>query len=77
MRGGGSPGDSTGVLETFLAAGLKDACVLYIVDPAAVEQCYEAGIGTELELEVGAKSTPLQGRPVKMKARVAALGDLA
>jgi len=73
--GGGSPGDSTGVLETFLAAGLKDACVLYIVDPAAVEQCYEAGIGTELELEVGAKSTPLQGRPVKMKARVAALGD--
>ena len=31
--GGGSPGDSTGLLQTFLAADLQDACVLYIVDP--------------------------------------------
>ncbi len=33
--GGGSPGDSTGLLRTFVMAGLEDACVLYIVDPAS------------------------------------------
>ena len=73
--GGGSPGDSTAMLHTFLAAGLQDACILYIVDPEAVAMCQEAGIGATLELAVGAKSTPLQGRPAKMRARVEALSD--
>jgi microcystin degradation protein MlrC len=31
--GGGSPGDSTGMLSTFLEAELDRACVLYIVVP--------------------------------------------
>ena len=73
--GGGSPGDSTGMLKIFLAQGLQDACILYIVDPESVAQCHAAGVGAELELAVGAKSTPLQGTPVKMHARVAALSD--
>ena len=64
--GGGSPGDSTGVLQTFIEAGLEDACILYIVDPEAVEACQEAGVGATLTLDVGAKSTPLQGQPVRM-----------
>jgi microcystin degradation protein MlrC len=73
--GGGSPGDSTGALRTFLEADLQDACVLYIVDPEAVAQCTQAGLGATLTLDVGAKSTPLQGEPVRMTAEVAALSD--
>ncbi len=73
--GGGSPGDSTGALRTFLEADLQDACVLYIVDPEAVAQCTQAGLGATLTLDVGAKSTPLQGDPVRMTAEVAALSD--
>jgi len=73
--GGGSPGDSTGVLRTFLDAGLTDACVLYIVDPEAVAQCQQAGVGNTLTLDVGAKSTPLQGEPVRMTATVIACSD--
>ena len=73
--GGGSPGDSTGMLKAFLDAGLQDACILYIVDPEAVALCQEAGVGAELELTVGAKSTPLQGKPVPMKAQVVTLSD--
>ena len=73
--GNGSPGDSTGMLRTFLDQGLDDACILYIVDPAAVALCQRAGVGAELELEVGAKSTSLQGKPVKMRAQVAALSS--
>ena len=73
--GGGSPGDSTGVLQTFIEAGLEDACLLYIVDPEAVSACQEAGVGATLTLDVGAKSTPLQGQPIRMTAEVVALSD--
>ena len=73
--GGGSPGDSTGVLRTFIDMQLQDACVLYIVDPEAVARCQEAGVGSRLTLEVGAKSSPLQGTPVPMEVKVVALAD--
>ena len=73
--GGGSPGDSTGMLQTFIEAELEDACILYIVDPEAVHACREAGVGATLTLDVGAKSTPLQGEPIRMTAEVIALSD--
>lgn len=73
--GGGSPGDSTGVLRTFIDMRLEDACVLYIVDPEAVALCREAGVGSRLKLEVGGKSSPLQGAPVPMDVEVAAIAD--
>jgi len=73
--GGGSPGDSTGVLRTFIEAGLSDACILYIVDPEAVNLCEQAGEGAKLELEVGAKSSPIQGDPVRLNAEVVKLSD--
>lgn len=73
--GGGSPGDSTGVLKTFIEAGLEDACLLYIVDPEAVTQCQQAGVGATLTLDVGGKSSPLQGEPIGMTAQVVSLSD--
>ena len=33
--GGGSPGDSTEILHTFLELGLQDSLLLYLVDPEA------------------------------------------
>ena len=73
--GGGSPGDSTGVLKTFVEAGLQDACVLYIVDPETIAQCHQAGVGATLTLDVGGKSSPLQGEPVPMTVEVMGLSD--
>jgi len=73
--GGGSPGDSTGMLQTFLDAKLDRACILYIVDRQAVAQCMDAGVGAMLDLEVGAKSSPLQGKPCKMRVEVVTVGD--
>ena len=73
--GGGAPGDSTGLLRTFIDEGLKEACLLYIVDPEAVRACENAGAGGKLTLAVGGKSTPLQGEPVEMDAEVMALSD--
>lgn len=73
--GGGAPGDSTGMLQAFVEAELVDACILYIVDPEAVKECQQAGVGAEVDLAVGAKSNPLQGQAVSMCARVEALSD--
>jgi microcystin degradation protein MlrC len=73
--GGGSPGDSTGMLRTFVEAGLNDACILNITDPESVERCHTAGIGAVVTLDVGGKSSPLQGVPVRMTAVVKALSD--
>lgn len=73
--GGGSPGDSTGMLRAFVDAGLKDACVLYIVDPESVAACHDAGPGATIDLQVGGKSAAVQGEPVPMRARVVAVSD--
>jgi microcystin degradation protein MlrC len=73
--GGGAPGDSTGMLRTFLEAGLRDACVLYVVDPESIALCREAGVGASVPLQVGGKSSPLQGAPVPMTAEVIALSE--
>ena len=73
--GGGSPGDSTGMLKYFIEAGLQDACLLYIVDPEAIAACHRAGVGATLTLDVGAKSTPAQGQPIRMNAEVIALSE--
>ncbi len=73
--GGGSPGDGTAMLRAFLERRLQKACILYIVDPEAVAACRAAGVGASVELDVGAKTTPLQGRPVRLTAEVMALSD--
>lgn len=73
--GGGSPGDSTGMLRAFVDAGLRDACVLNITDPESVRKCHAAGVGATVALDVGGHSSPLQGKPVRMNARVVALSD--
>ena len=52
---GGSPGDSTGLLRTFIERSLTDACVLYIVDPEAALECHRVGPGVTLSMALGGK----------------------
>jgi microcystin degradation protein MlrC len=73
--GGGSPGDSTEILRTFLELNLQDAVLLYIVDPEVVEVAYAAGVGRKIAVAVGGKSDPIQGPPVLMEAEVMALSE--
>lgn len=73
--GGGSPGDSTEILRTFLELGLTDALILYIVDPEVVDEAHAAGIGARVDVSVGGKSAAIQGPPVRMNAQVKALSD--
>lgn len=73
--GGGSPGDSTEVLRTFLELGLRDALLLYMVDPEVARQAHAAGPGQTIQIRLGGKSSPVQGPPVEGEAQVIALSD--
>jgi len=73
--GGGSPGDSTEILQTFLDLKLQDALILYIVDPAVAHAAHATGVGNKLSIPVGSKSSPIQGTPVLMDAEVMAVSD--
>jgi microcystin degradation protein MlrC len=73
--GGGSPGDSTEILQTFLELKLTDALILYMVDPDVAKAAHAAGVGQKLKIAVGGKSSPVQGSPVQMDAEVMAVSD--
>ena len=73
--GGGSPGDSTEVLRTFLELELEDALILYIVDPEVAVHAHQAGVGAKISVEVGGKSDSMQGPPVAMRAEVVAVSS--
>ena len=73
--GGGSPGDSTEVLRTFLEMGLTDALLLYMVDEQVAQQSHAAGIGSRIPICIGGKSSPIQGAPLNVEAEVIALSN--
>lgn len=73
--GGGAPGDSTEVLRAFVDRDLRDALVLYMVDPEAAARAHAAGVGGQFHVELGGKSHPVQGPPVPMDVEVVALSD--
>jgi len=72
--GGGGPGDGTALLAELVARGV-DGAVVPLVDAPAVAAARAAGVGAELELELGARSDELHGRPVPVRAVVRSLGD--
>jgi microcystin degradation protein MlrC len=73
--GGGSPGDSTEVLRTFLEMRLQDALLLYMVDHDVAQQAHAAGTGSQINVCLGGKSDPVQGPPIEAEADVLALSD--
>ena len=73
--GGGSPGDSTEVLRTFLDLDLQDALLLYLVDPEVAQQAHAAGVGSRIQTSLGGKSSPVQGAPIEVDAEVVAVAD--
>ncbi|HJN09428.1 MAG: M81 family metallopeptidase [Pirellulaceae bacterium] len=73
--GGGSPGDSTEVLQTFLDLALQDALILYMVDNQVAVQAQRAGVGNHITVSLGGKSSPVQGQPVQADAEILATSD--
>ena len=68
--GGGAPGDTTHVLKALIGAGIRNAAVVPIWDPLAVDICFQVGVGTKLALRIGGKLEPHSGPPLDAEAEV-------
>jgi microcystin degradation protein MlrC len=72
--GGGSPADSTILLEAAQRLGVR-SYLQTLRDPQAVAQCIAAGVGATISLEVGGKTDDLHGRPVAVTGTVRRISD--
>lgn len=73
--GGGGYSDSTGLLRGMIDAGLANAAMSSIVDPAAAGACHRAGAGATLTLEIGGKTDAKFGAPLRLTGTVERLSD--
>ena len=74
--GAGGLGDTTHILRAILEKGISGAAIATITDAESVEKCIEAGVGADIELELGGWSAPeYSGGPLKVKAYVKKLSD--
>jgi microcystin degradation protein MlrC len=74
--GAGGAGDGTHLLQEILRQGVKSAFI-QMYDPISATKAFEAGVGSTVSLEIGARSSPLYGTPVSVKGIVAVLSDAA
>jgi microcystin degradation protein MlrC len=72
--GGGSPADSTVLLEAARRLGVR-SYLQTLRDPDAVSACVAAGVGSTISLEVGGKSDEMHGRPVAVTGVVRCISD--
>src|SRR5262245_37875531 len=73
--GSGSPGDSVHVLEHLLAGGVRERCLVTVVDAPAVARAIAAGVGADVATAVGGTLDPRYNRPVAITGRVRILSD--
>ncbi|GJM27620.1 MAG: microcystinase C [Cyclobacteriaceae bacterium] len=67
--GGGGSGDGTYLLHEILKQKVKSAFV-QIYHPEAAVKAFEAGVGANITLDVGAWSSPINGQPVNITGQV-------
>jgi microcystin degradation protein MlrC len=72
--GGGSAQDGTVLLEALLDAGVEDAAVAAIYDPAAVDAAADAGVGGAVTVDLGGH-TEANGDPIAVEGTVRLLSD--
>lgn len=67
--------DTTFVLRELLKQGAEDAAHPLLYDPEAVKVCEEAGIGSQVRLAVGSRSSDRAGGPVNLVGTVKWVGE--
>ena len=73
--GGGAPGDGTHLLRAMIEAKLDEACFGFIVDPQSTAAAHTAGVGANVELDLGGRYDDLHGAPLQISGKVRALHD--
>jgi microcystin degradation protein MlrC len=72
--GGGSPGDGTLLLHALVRHGASRSLVS-LCDPVCVQKAARAGVGRDVQLEMGGKADALHGEPLAATVRVRGLYD--
>lgn len=72
--GGGSPADSTHLMQAIRRHGVNNAFVC-LYDPESVAQAAAAGIGSRCTMRVGGKTDELHGQPLEDEFTVLGLYD--
>ena len=71
----GATGDSNAILWELLRVGYSGRALLPIVDPAAAQVAFRAGVGATISTTVGGALDPKRFRPLPIKAQVRRLSD--
>ena len=71
----GGSGDHTGLLECLLPSAESVRACIYLVDPEFAKRAHAAGVGAEIEGEIGAKLDARYSRPISIRASVERLSD--
>ena len=75
IRDAGGPCDGTHILRALIESDFEGAVVAVIADPESVEQAIAAGVGQEVDLQVGGKTIALHGEPVAVQGYVETIAD--
>lgn len=77
--GSGGTQDTMNVIKEVIDQGLENVAVAVICDPEAVAEMFEAGVGAELQLDLGGKrdlpSIGVKGTSINLHGRVRTLSD--
>lgn len=71
----GASGDSNAILRELVEQNYQGEVLAPIVDPAAVRQAFEAGVGATIRVVLGGASDPARYTPLPFEARVRSLSD--
>ena len=71
----GASGDSNVILRALIEAGYRGRALISIVDPAAVEAAFNAGIGSTINVAVGGSIDRQRFAPLPITAQVSMLSD--
>jgi microcystin degradation protein MlrC len=72
---GGAPGDSTVVLRELIRQRVPELALVPMVDAAAAQKAFAAGVGSKLDFTLGGKLDPVFGEPLAVRAEVLAVGE--
>jgi len=73
--GAGAPSDTTGILRALVEGRAQGAVVGLLNDPAAADAAHAAGLGAEIELDLGGKAGLADQPPYKARFVVEHLAD--
>ena len=71
--GNGGRGNTTYILEDFIAAGIENCVFSVFYDAAAVELACKSGVNSEIEITLNSQEKNEYSKQLKVKARVVSL----